>query len=401
MSTDGPKGVLSVVVGNTPAIRGELVAQLQRTHPESLTLSVSVEESTSGHYPVVQRMMTMAEGRAATAAPMGATGNPAIILRQDLISLRRARKRKAVHVILTLPEHLDPLPFLLGLWRSRVGADSLEDHYVPALVLAGVTSTTLLSDISCVHRAVRVWGGDGHSEPLTPAEIAARQVEAADTVVFADTQTDVGTPAPAAAALLRHLNPRADMATLDRVIARQPASGRVLARTQAHAPMRAHWEARLEPTAPPYAPPNPSLNVSTVIWRARGPLHPQRLADALGEVMFGVLRSRGHLWLASRPDAVVTWRSAGGHLEITETERWLEAPASPEWETASPQRRTLACWFWDDRYGERRNEIVFTGAELDADRITGALDGALLDEAEAALGREGWSRWHDPLLGSA
>ncbi|MGW7359010.1 GTP-binding protein [Streptomyces sp. NPDC054802] len=113
----------------------------------------------------------------------------------------------------------------------------------------------------------------------------------------------------------------------------------------------------------------------------------------------GVLRSRGHLWLASRPDALITWRSAGGHLEIRETGRWLEASASPEWEAASPQRRTLACWFWDDYYGERRNEIVFTGMDPDSTRITGALDGALLDDAEMSLGREGWSRLDDPLLG--
>ncbi|MFJ3933964.1 GTP-binding protein [Streptomyces sp. NPDC090029] len=385
-----------MVVGNTPGVRGELVAQLQRTHPESLALSVSVRESTSGHYPVVQRMMTTADGRPTAAATMGATGDPAIILRQDLISLHRARK--SVHVILALPEHLDPLPFLLDLWRSRVGADNLEDHYDAALVVAGITASTLLTDITCVHQAFRVWSGGGHREPLTPAEIAARQVEAADAVVLAGPSTEDG--AQEAAALLRHLNPRAGMVTLDRVIARQPASGRVLARPQAHAPMRAQWEARLEPTSSPYAAPDPGLNVSTVVWRARRPLHPERLADALGEVMLGVLRSRGHLWLASRPDAVVTWRSAGGHLELIEADRWLEAHASPAWEAASPQRRTLACWFWDDQYGERRNEIVFTGTSLDADRITGALDGALLDEAEVALDRESWSHWHDPLLGS-
>lgn len=399
MPTDGPKGLLSVVVGNTPGIRGELVAQLQRTHPESLTLSVSVQESASGHHPVVQRMMTTADGRPAATASLGATGDPAIILRQDLVSLRRARK--SVHVILALPEHLDPLPFLLNLWRSRVGADNLEDHYDAALVLAGVTASTLLADITCVHRAVRVWSGDGHSEPLTPAEIAARQVEAADAVVLAGTPTEDGAHTQEAATLLRHLNPRAGMVTLDRVIARQPASGRVLARAQPHAPMRAQWEARLNPTGSPYAAPDPGLNVSTVVWRARRPLHPERLADALGEVMLGVLRSRGHLWLASRPDAVVTWRSAGGHLELVEADRWLEAHASPAWEAASPQRRTLACWFWDDRYGERRNEIAFTGTGLDTGRITGALDGALLDEAEVALGRERWNRWDDPLLGNA
>ncbi|UQX04546.1 GTP-binding protein [Streptomyces sp. RerS4] len=41
------------------------------------------------------------------------------------------------------------------------------------------------------------------------------------------------------------------------------------------------------------------------MWRSRRPC-PERLADALGEVMVDVLRSRGHLWIAGRLDAVVT-----------------------------------------------------------------------------------------------
>ncbi|WP_381556056.1 hypothetical protein [Streptomyces eurythermus] len=104
-------------------------------------------------------------------------------------------------------------------------------------------------------------------------------------------------------------------------------------------------------------------------------------------------------WLASRPAAGVTWRSAGGHLEIREADRWLEAPASPAWEAAFPQRRTLACWFWDEYYGERRNEIAFTGAGLGLDRIAGALVSALLTGGELSLGAGGWRVMHDPLLG--
>ncbi|MFJ4873175.1 GTP-binding protein [Streptomyces sp. NPDC088757] len=398
MPTGAPRGLLSVVAGNTPEVRGDLVAQLARAHPESIVLSVSVQEDPSGRYPVVQRMTTATGTRPTAPAPLGATGDPVVILRQDLVSLRRAGK--AVHVVLALPEHIDLLPFLLQLWRPRVGADSLEDHYDAALVLVGVAAAPFLADITCVHRAVRVWAGGEHSEPLTPAEIAVRQVEAADALVLAGTSPEDGGQEQAAA-LLRHLNPRAGMVTLDRVVAEQPASGRVLTRAQSSSRMRGRWEAWLEPTASPYAPPESGRDVSTIVWRSRRPLHPERLADALGEVMLGVLRSRGHLWLASRPDAVVTWRSAGGHLEIREADRWLEAHASPEWETASPQRRTLACWFWDDHYGERRNEIVFTGTDLDIDRVTGALDDALLDHAELSLGREGWDLLNDPLLGNA
>ncbi|MFJ8077556.1 GTP-binding protein [Streptomyces sp. NPDC096176] len=395
-ATGTPKGLLSVVAGNSPEIRGGLVEQLRRASPEAVVLSVSIEGGPAGGHPVVQRLMTTTASRLTAPASLGATGDPVVILRQDLVALRRATKD--VHVVLALPEHVDVLPFLAQLWRTRIGADSLEDHYDAAPVLVGVDPAVFLADIACVHRAVRMWGGDAQGEPLTPAEAAARQVEAADALVLTDASPVSQEPGQAAAALMRHLNARAGMITLGRIAARQPASGRVLTRPQVPAQAREAWEARLDAVTHPYAYPDTHQAVSSVVWQSRRPLHPERLADALGDVMLGVLRSRGHLWLASRPDAVVTWRSAGGHLEIREADRWLEAPASPAWETASPQRRTLACWFWDDYYGERRNEIAFTGAGLDLNRIAGALDSALLTESELSLGPERWSAMNDPLL---
>lgn len=126
-----------------------------------------------------------------------------------------------------------------------------------------------------------------------------------------------------------------------------------------------------------------------MLWRARRPLHPGRLADALPTAMRGVIRGRGHLWLCSRPDSVVTWRSAGAHLELREADRWLEPADTRAWQAASPQRRALASWFWDDYYGERRNEITLTGTSLDGPAIRSALDAALLTERRAVPGPGG------------
>ncbi|MBT2544163.1 hypothetical protein J7E99_26530 [Streptomyces sp. ISL-44] len=138
MAADSTKGVLSVLVGNTPGVRGELVGKLSRRHPVAVVLSASIHAGTTGHYPVVQRLMTP-DGPGTNLGvdvSSGTTGDPTVILRQDLIALRRARKD--VHVLLTLPQEVDTLPFLLQLWRSRIGADNLEDHYDCAPVLAAV-----------------------------------------------------------------------------------------------------------------------------------------------------------------------------------------------------------------------------------------------------------------------
>ncbi|MEU2828890.1 hypothetical protein ABZ667_09535 [Streptomyces lavendulae] len=129
MPTGAPKDLLSVLIGNTPEVRGELTRQLSRRHPTAVTLSLSIHTATTGRYPVVQRLMTP-DGPGTNLevnVSSGTTGDPTAILRQDLIALRRAKRD--VHIPLTLPQEVDTLPFLLQLWRSRIGADNLEDHY--------------------------------------------------------------------------------------------------------------------------------------------------------------------------------------------------------------------------------------------------------------------------------
>lgn len=391
-----PKGLLSVVAGNTPYVRGLVVDQLVRASPRAVVLSVSLQGRDTG-YPVVQRLAGGVDAGLGETVSRGATGDPVVILRQDLLALRRAMGHP--HVILALPPEVDVLPLLVELWQPRTGVTAVADHYDPAPILVGVDTDSFMADIGCVHRSVGLWEGKGAVTPTTPAEIAARQVEAADVLILPAPVTGADRGKSRPAALVGHLNAHAVLLTasgrgdmghpLPRSLTRPAPEGAAEA-----------WRERLDPVSVPCRERRSGHGAESVRWRARRPLHPERLAEALGAVMAGVARSRGHLWLSSRPDAVVAWRSAGAHLELREADRWLEAGDRKAWEAASPQRRTLASWCWHDYYGERRNEIVFTGIGLHGQGICSALDEALLSDAELSLGRDGWAAMPDPLLGS-
>ncbi|MGI5350522.1 GTP-binding protein [Streptomyces sp. CA-250714] len=388
-----PKTLLSVVSGNSPEVRGALVDQVLAASPNALALAVSLHHRPDG-YPVVQRLLYGAGPRIRESGSLGATGAPAVIVRQDLLSVGRAAHRPDI-VVLALPQNLDTLPFVLELWRPQVTDGSLGDHYVAGPVLTGVDPGSFMADISCVHRAVRRWNGWTASEPITRAEAAAAQVEAADTVVV-DSRSGAGRGlAPGVAELVQHLNGRARVATPD-----STGSARLPPAALGPVPYDAQeaWRARLDPVTVPHVRRDTSHSVGSVLWRARRPVHPGRLADALTVALLGVVRGHGHLWLSNRPDSVVTWRSAGAHLELREAGPWLEADAPRLWEAVSAQRRALASWFWDDYFGERRNEVTFTGIDLDAQRIHAALDAALLTDEELALGRDHWVDVEDPFF---
>ncbi|MFD9334977.1 hypothetical protein ACFWBF_11310 [Streptomyces sp. NPDC060028] len=200
------KGLLSVVTGNTPGVRGLVVDHLLRASPRAAVLAVSIQDRGSG-YPVVQRFTSGAGTQLRENLTRGATGDPVVILRQDLLAIRRAMTRP--HVILALPQELDVLPLLVELWRPRIGVSSLGDHYDPGPVLAGVDPASFTADLGCVHRAVPLWDGSGGVTPTTPAAIAARQVESADALIVPMPTGGDSPWVPGAAALIGHLNPHA------------------------------------------------------------------------------------------------------------------------------------------------------------------------------------------------
>ena len=87
---------------------------------------------------------------------------------------------------------------------------------------------------------------------------------------------------------------------------------------------------------------------------ASGIISRQQAVEARGrdfeDVNAEIIRSRGHLWLASQPDTVVAWEFAGGGLAMGSLGRWLVALPDPQWDHVCDQRRLAAALDWDPPY---------------------------------------------------
>jgi len=64
--------------------------------------------------------------------------------------------------------------------------------------------------------------------------------------------------------------------------------------------------------------------VWTVELRADQPLHPGRLLSRVEALGSGRVRSRGHFWLASRPEVACVWDGSGGQLAIGQVGPWRD-----------------------------------------------------------------------------
>lgn len=52
---------------------------------------------------------------------------------------------------------------------------------------------------------------------------------------------------------------------------------------------------------------------------------------------------------------------------------------------------------WHEEYGDRAQQLVVIGIDLDVEAVQAALAGALIDDGEADEGLAAWSRFADPL----
>jgi len=129
-------------------------------------------------------------------------------------------------------------------------------------------------------------------------------------------------------------------------------------------------------------------------WR---PFHPQRLWDFVmeGDLAASVVRSKGLMWLASRYDYGGEWSSVGNILGCEPLGKWLAATPQDDWPD-DEEFREEAKSIWCEPYGDRRQELVLIGCDLDEASLTAAFDECLLTDDELAEGPETWADYEDP-----
>ena len=143
-----------------------------------------------------------------------------------------------------------------------------------------------------------------------------------------------------------------------------------------------------------------AYGIGNFVYRARRPFHPERLWALLHEEWRGVLRSKGFFWLATRNDVIGSLSQAGGACRHGPAGYWWAAQPREEWPDDDELAAEIAAdWYGepaDATIGDRRQELVMIGVDLDAAYWCAKLDACLLTDDEYALGPSHWTRFADP-----
>ncbi|WP_427887662.1 GTP-binding protein [Kribbella sp. GL6] len=222
-------------------------------------------------------------------------------------------------------------------------------------VLTSVDTTLLLENLQgedlLRERGIPTAAEDGRAT----AEVVVRQLEYADAAVLSTAHVPT-------ARLLQAINPRLTTHT-------SPAH--LLA-------VRPQLPRTVEPGS--VAAPADGL---TFGWQAARPFHPERLYDALEDLVAGTVRGRGTLWIATQHRRRVSWDSFGTNVVFGVLGPWLADLPADRWPSVGQQHQARSALEWHPEYGDRASYLSLTGPALDARELQRLLDGCVLRADEA------------------
>ena len=132
-------------------------------------------------------------------------------------------------------------------------------------------------------------------------------------------------------------------------------------------------------------PETEEYGINSFVFRDPRPFHPQRLWDLIqNKWPSNVIRSKGIFWMASRPNLALLWSQAGGSSKAEVYGKWW---ASVSWaerakSDAYMENQDHIQRKWNKTWGDRLNELVIIGQNMDKENVRQQLEACLLNEDE-------------------
>lgn len=318
-------------------------------------------------------------------------------LRDDLLlEVRRlAAAGRFDYLLIESTGIAEPLPIAATFdFRDEAGSSLADISRLDTMVTV-VDAVNLLRDYGSTDFLRDRGESLGEDDNRTLVDLLVDQIEFADVILLNKLDTATPEQAETARRIIRALNPDADLietsrsrVPLDRVL---DTSRFDYERAQEH-PL---WFKELHGFRD-HRPETEEYGVSSFVYRARRPFHPARLYRFFQEEWPGVIRAKGHFWLATRPDWVGEFSQAGALVRHEAMGFWWASVPEQHWPDSDESQRMIRA-HWHPVYGDRRQELVFIGTGMDESAIRQCLDAALVGDINArGMPLAAWQRLPDP-----
>jgi G3E family GTPase len=315
-------------------------------------------------------------------------------LRDDLLTevRRLAAEGRFDYLLIESTGIAEPMPVAATFDFRDAAGQSLSDVARLDTMVTVVDAINLLNDFSS-HDFLADRGeslGDGDDRTLVT--LLTDQIEFANVVILNKVRDAGPQRAEAARKIIRALNPDARLVETDHSIVDPDAifdTGLFDFDRAAEHPL---WAKELYGFAH-HTPETEEYGITSFVYRARQPFHPARLYAVLNGDLPGVIRAKGHFWLATRPNWVAEFSLAGAVSSVSPLGGWWASVPQDRWPTHPDALKEVASK-WQEPWGDRRQELVFIGHGMDEAALRARLDDALVPAI--SFTPEAWTSLADP-----
>lgn len=315
-------------------------------------------------------------------------------LRDDLLTevRRLAGEGRFDYLLIESTGIAEPLPVAATFDFRDANGDSLSDVSRLDTMVTVVDAVNLTKDFSS-HDFIADRGESlGDEDERTLVDLLTDQMEFADVIVLNKASEAGPVRLDQARKIVRALNPDAKLIETDFSHVEPDAIFDTGLFDFDRAHMHPMWAKELYGFED-HVPETEEYGISSFVYRARRPFDPQKIHDALNSDLPGVIRAKGHFWIASRPNWAVEFSLAGAMSSVKPLGGWWASVPRDRWPD-HPDSLAEVAKNWVEPWGDRRQELVFIGAGMDKAALTARLDAALVEAAEFTP--DAWAKLPDP-----
>jgi G3E family GTPase len=313
-------------------------------------------------------------------------------LRDDLLNEVRhlALRRRFDYLVIEATGIAEPLPIAATFsFRDATGA-ALGDHARLDTMVTVVDAMNIARDYGSSDTLRERGEAAGEGDQRTMVDLLTEQIEFADVIIVNKISEVSAAEQEDVRRLIRALN--ADARLIETDFGRVPLGAVLGTRLFDEAKAATHRLWFKELYGDGHTPETEEYGITSFVYRARPPFDPEAFNAFLARDWPGLIRAKGHFWLASRPQWAGQLSIAGRQRRTEGRGLWWAAVPPAHWPRHAEFRKRLE-QSWRPPWGDRRQEIVFIGAGLDEGAIRESLDACLLSgEPEQAA----QTRFRDP-----
>lgn len=317
-------------------------------------------------------------------------------LREDLLQevARLAGEGRFDNLLIESTGISEPIPVAQTFTFADQAGKSLDSIARLDTMVTVIDGNTFLRDYQASTDLAEMGQAMGPEDARTVTDLLINQVEFADVLVI--NKVDLMAEAELAylRAFLQALNPKARLVWAKRGQVPLDAVLDTGLFNYEEAAQSAGWIRELSGE---HTPESEEYGIRSFVYRSRRPFDAVKLSGFFeDERSFeGVLRSKGFFWVSAQPRVVYEWAHAGNVSEVNPSGFWLAATPKEEWgefDGCGPDEAES----WDDRFGDREQQLVFIGMGLDEAGIRERLDACLVSHEFAQLEMSEWGERPNP-----